>query len=105
MKKQTIVALVVVGIVTILGAAFMVAPEEKSNAIKESFRRITGNLPQKCLDDVRVGLNDPDSARIVSFKQIVGKNDYLLNYKAKNPTGGYFYGEIEYNNLGKQHGH
>ena len=101
MKEPAIVVILVTFAILI---TFFIAPEEKSNSLKESIRRTSGDLSQKCLDDVRVGLNDPDSARIVSFKP-VELNTYLLKYKSKNPAGGYYYGEIKFNSSGKQIGH
>ena len=102
MKKLSIIGSAVAGIFIITITAFFVAPEEKSNVIVESVRRISGNLSQKCLDDARQGLSDPDSTRIVSFNKPEGKDYYLLKYKTRNPIGGYGYNDLSYDGSGKQ---
>jgi|GEM_PF-3373596 len=110
MKRVLIGTIVLFSISSLMVIAFfMFAPEDRTNAAKEAWRRIQKDKAQACLDDLRKTLKDPDSARIVSFGLVKEKSEaggeisyYLLKYKAKNSFGAYGQAEQGYDCSGSE---
>lgn len=94
-KKMKIIAFCL-GIPFLFAIAFFsFAPEPRTNAVIESYRRVTRNPGQGCLDYTRKKLKDPSSIRLIDWHE-EKKNDVvgavILNYKATNDYGGYVKG-------------
>lgn len=85
MKKVLVSIGCIIGLIVLF---FMFAPEDRTNGAKESWRRLTNDSGQAALDYIRKGLNDPDSARIISYKWQDGSR-LSVTYKAKNSYGAY----------------
>lgn len=110
MKRALFGAIVLFSIASLMVIAFfMFAPEDRTNAVKEAWRRTQKDKAQACLDDLRKTLKDPDSARIVSFGLVKEKSEaggeisyYLLKYKAKNSFGAYSQDEQGYDCSGAE---
>lgn len=76
---------------------FSFAPEPRTNAVVESWRRLKHDHGQLCLDYTREKLKDPGSIRLIKWhedsKRIKTTNSYVvLTYKATNSYGAYVEG-------------
>ncbi|MBP1752648.1 MAG: hypothetical protein H6Q57_1484 [Geobacteraceae bacterium] len=106
MKKLILAGLVCFGVACLVSILFLIlGPEERINNFKEKWRRSSNDPAQICLDYIRKDLQDPDSARLVSYewKDIVqteyekriglnyseGAREIHIIYKAKNIYGDY----------------
>ena len=101
----------IVSTTLLIVASFLIlAPEDRINYAKETWRRIKKDDGQSCLDIARKEFKDPESARLISFSKITYNADktilhtYLLKYKAKNSYGAYETGEeyFQYNSINNQ---
>ncbi len=106
MKKLIFAGVVCSGVVCLFLIVFSIlGPEERINTFKEKWRRARNDPAQMCFDYIRKDLQDPDSARLVSYewKDIVqteyenksglnyseGARELHILYKAKNIYGDY----------------
>lgn len=78
----------------ILMLILFITPSEKVHSLSEAWLRIKNDPAQKCLDNARIGLNDPESARIISFSYDQNELAHVLKYRAKNSYGSYSQGEF-----------
>lgn len=69
----------------------LIMPKERSDAIKESLLRLTGDAGVACLDYHRGSLKDADSASLIRSTE--GGSKYIptvqITYKAKNSFGAF----------------
>ena len=88
MKKYTLL-IVVPALLLVLFFAF--APKDRISSVTESFRRISGNDGQICVDHYRTRFKDSDGVRLVSTETV--KGDTWITLKARNAFG--VYGEFK----------
>lgn len=88
MRNKAAIACVVPALLVLL--FFMFAPEDRINSVSETYRRITNDPSQRCLDLVRPTLKNPDSARIV--RHSIEDKCVIVRYKATNSYGAYVEG-------------
>jgi hypothetical protein len=65
----------------------ILAPEERSYALRERWRRLISDNAQACLDYERTFLTVPDSARLISSES--ENSIFFIIYKAKDLYGSY----------------
>jgi hypothetical protein len=61
------------------------APENRTNAVIEAWRRVTSDDGQACLDYTREKVKNPSSIRLIEWNEKSG----ILKYKATNSYGAY----------------
>lgn len=82
------------GIIAAIVAVFLLMPQERLDGIKESWRRLTGDPGQACLDFERRNLKDAESARLLTASRDKALHHVTINYKAKNSYGAFVESEV-----------
>lgn len=73
--------------VAAVGLILILIPQERIDALRTSWARLTGDPVQICLDYEKSSLKDPDSAVLLGAK--VNGPIVYIDYKAKNSYGAY----------------
>lgn len=84
---------VLAGLTVVVGAVFLLAPEDRINGLSESAKSAFGHEGLACLNYHRKSLKDPESARLLSTTVEIEEDkdkekQIAIKYKAKNSYGG-----------------